>query len=115
MAVKEKKVLFINNPSLSYKKIIDTVTPSVALLYDQGAFVTAEEIFENTFEIVDKHALVVVDDWNSGKKRDWMSLLNKLQTNPARDNYYCNIIILTPQHLTKTMLRSKYVKVLNTL
>ena len=111
----EKKVLFINNASLNYQEIIKRLTPSVALLYDQGMFTTADEIFENTFDIVNSHAMVVVDDWDGEKHRDWNALVNKLRTNPNRDNFYCTVIILTKQHLSKSFARSPYIKIVDKL
>lgn len=110
-----KKVLFINNPSLSYDSIIKHLEPSVELLYDKGIFTTAEDIFENTFDIINNHAMVVVDDWKNDKNRDWNALINKMRTNPKRDNFYCTIVILTKQHLSKSLLRSGHVKVIEKL
>lgn len=109
----DKKVLIINNAALDYKDIRKHLEPSIALLYDQGMFTTADEIMENTFDIVNNHAMVVVDDWDSSKNRDWNALINKLRTNPNRDNYYCTVVILTKQHLSKTLVRSPFVKIIN--
>ena len=85
------------------------------MLFDQGLFTTAEDMLEHMFDILDSHAMVVVDDWNSGKNRDWNSFVNKIRTSPMRANHFCTVVILTKQHLTKSLKRSDFVKMIETL
>lgn len=106
----EKLIRIINNPSANYKRILEYCKPSLDLLGDQAIKTSAEEMFSRTDEMLATYSLIIVDEWNSNKKRDWNALVNRIYSS---DRKHVNVVILTRQHLPKSMIREGYVKLVD--
>lgn len=114
----QTSIKFINNKSLTHREIVEYYKPTVSILDKYGIVINENEIdkfISNLFEYVNNYALIIIDLWNSKNNYDWNSIINKILTYPEKDDKNCNIVVATKQHLTKSLLRSKYVKIIDTI
>lgn len=113
---KQESIKFINNPRLSHSRILEYVMPTITFLKDTAIIINKSDLetfLKSPFEIVNKHALVFIDAWNTEKYYDWSAFINKITTHSEKDERNCNIIIATKRKLSKTLMRSSQVKLID--
>ena len=92
-----------------YKRLIDALGSAATLINTDDSL---EELMHDSISIINKHALVVIDDYNASKRYDWNAFINRVLTSAEKAERNCNIVIATRQHLTKSTLRSRFVKLI---
>lgn len=90
-----------------YSRLVDALGSTAIVIDNDEAFY---KLMSDSLAIVNSHALVVIDDYEASKRYDWNAFINRVLTSAEKAERNCNIIIATRQHLTKSTLRSRFVK-----
>lgn len=106
-------VVILNNPQYKHDKYQKYWEMNLELLENCAKVITGDEIDElmkDPFKIVNSLSFIVLDDYGSKKARNWMVIINKLLTCPARSPGLHRSIIIADNHtLNKMYTRDKRI------